>query len=106
MKVTTDPPGASVREDATELCAATPCDVTFKGDSADPAKTHKLVMTHVGFRPETKSVKPGDPPVHVKLVRGPGGFVAGGRPPPPPPPPPTTKPTSESTPNGFKDLPY
>ena len=51
LKVTTDPPGASVREDAIELCAATPCDVTFKGDAADPAKVHKLVFTHLAFGP-------------------------------------------------------
>ena len=99
IKVTSDPPGASVREDANELCAPTPCDVTFKGEAADPAKTHKLVLLHTGFRPETKSVKAGDPPVHIKLVRGGGAFVR-------PPPPPTTKPTSDTTPNGFKDLPY
>ena len=105
--MTTEPPGASVREDTLELCASTPCDVTFKGDSADPARVHKLVMTHLGFRPETKSVKAGDAPVHLRLVRGGGGFV-GGRPPSPPPPapPPTAKPTSDTTPSGFKDLPY
>ena len=99
FKVTSDPPGASVREDATELCASTPCEITFKGDAADPAKAHKLMLVHAGFRPETKSVKPGDPPVHVKLARGGGGFVRQ-------PPPPTTKPTAEPTPDGFKGLPY
>lgn len=102
MKITSDPAGASVREDATELCAATPCDVTFKGDAADPSKTHKLLLTHAGFRPETKLVKATDASLHVKLLRGGGG---GGR----PVAPPTTKATSagpEATPNGFKDLPY
>jgi serine/threonine-protein kinase len=99
LKVTSDPPGATVREDATELCASTPCDITFKGDAADPAKTHKLVLQHAGFRPETKSVKAGDAPLHVKLARGGGGFVR-------PPTPPTTKPTAETAPSGFKELPY
>ena len=99
LKVTTDPPGASVREDAIELCAATPCDVTFKGDAADPAKVHKLVFTHLGFRPETRSVKPGDLLVHARLFRG--TFVGGGR---PVVPQPSAKPTGET--NGFKDLPY
>jgi serine/threonine-protein kinase len=103
IKLTTDPPGASVREDATELCAATPCDVTFKGDAADPAKTHKLLVQHAGFRPETKLVKSSDASVHVKLFRG-GASVGGGR----PVAPPATKPATsgEPTPNGFKDLPY
>jgi serine/threonine protein kinase len=106
FKVSTDPPGASVREDATELCASTPCEVSFKGDAADPAKSHKLLVQHVGFRPETRLVKAGDAALanglHMRLYRG--GFVGGGRPAPavntgPKPPP-------ESTPNGFKDLPY
>jgi serine/threonine-protein kinase len=101
LKLTTEPPGASVREDATELCAATPCDVTFKGDAADPAKVHKLVFAHQGFRPETRSVKPGDLLVHARLLRG--TFVGGGR---PAAPQPSAKPTGETTPNGFKDLPY
>ena len=101
MKVTTDPPGASVREDTTELCPATPCDVTFKGDAADPAKVHKLSIIHMGFRPELKTVKAGDPPVHVRLTRSTGGGMSR------PVSPPTTKPTStEASPNGFKDLPY
>ena len=100
LHITSDPPGASVREEATELCAATPCDVTFKGEAADPAKVHKLLFTHLGFRPETRSVKAGDPPLQVKLLRGGGGrpvFTA--------PPTPSTKPT-ETTTNGFKDIPY
>ncbi|MBX3192452.1 MAG: serine/threonine protein kinase [Labilithrix sp.] len=104
VKLTSDPPGASVREDASELCAATPCDVTFKGEAADPGKTHKLVFSKAGFKPETKTMKAHDPPVHVKLtaVRGAAVPVTGGRPPAQP------KPTGEApaTPNGFKDIPY
>ena len=106
FKVTTDPPGASVREDATELCASTPCDVSFKGDAADPAKAHKLLVQHAGFRPETRLVKAGDAALanglHLKLYRG--GFVGGGR--PAPAVTTGTKPPPETTPNGFKDLPY
>ena len=100
IKVTTDPLGASVREDATELCAPTPCDVTFKGEAADASRAHKLVVSHPGFRAETRTVKLGDPPVHVKLSRG-GAAGAPGR-----PPPPSAKPTADTTPSGFKDVPY
>jgi serine/threonine-protein kinase len=100
LKVTSEPAGASVREDATELCAATPCDVTFKGEAADPTKAHKLLLSHAGFRAETRSVKPGDAALHVKLARG--GLVPSGR----PAAPATTKPAPDTTPNGFKDLPY
>jgi hypothetical protein len=106
LHVTSDPPGANVHEDTTELCAATPCDVTFKGEAADPAKVHKLVVTHLGFRPETRTVKPGDAPLQVKLFRAASGS---GRPvihsqPATPTPAPSAKP--ETSPNGFKDLPY
>ncbi len=100
VHITTEPPGASVREDATELCAATPCEITFKGDAADPAKAHKLLFTHPGFRPDVKMVKAGDAPLQVKLLRAGGG----GRPTVAAPPA-TAKPTTD-TPNGFKDLPY
>ena len=90
LAVTTDPPGASVREDGRELCAATPCDVVF---NANPSKTHKLVIARAGFKTETRIVKVSDPPVHVRLVHATGS----GRPSP--------KPESK-TPSGFKDQPY
>ena len=35
----TEPPGATIKESGKELCAPTPCDVTFKAD--DAAKTHR-----------------------------------------------------------------
>ena len=97
LHVTSDPPGANVREDAAELCASTPCEITFKGEAADPTRVHRLLFTHLGFRPELKQVKSGDPPLTVRLFRGGGG----GR---PVTPVGSSKP--EATPNGFKDLPY
>jgi eukaryotic-like serine/threonine-protein kinase len=100
MKITSEPSGASVREDATELCAATPCDVIFTGDAADPSKAHKLLVAHAGFRPELKVVKASEAALHVKLHGGGGG---GGRPSTTPAPKPTS---TDATPNGFKDLPY
>ena len=105
LHVTSDPAGASVREDATELCAATPCEITFKADAADPGRAHKLLFFHQGFRPEMKIVKTGDPPVQVKLqlLRGGGG---GGRPIVVSPPPSAGKTDPPNTPNGFKDIPY
>ena len=102
LHVASDPPGANVREDAAELCASTPCDITFKGEAADPSKVHRLVFTHLGFRPEMKPVKPGDPPLAVKLFRA-GGVVAR---PPVTSPPVAGSAKPEATPNGFKDLPY
>ena len=103
LHIVSDPPGANVREDAAELCASTPCDVIFKGEASDPAKVHKLLFTHLGFRPETKLVKAGDPPLQVRLYRG-----GGGRPPftTQPQAPASAKPVDTSSPNGFKDIPY
>ena len=51
IKVTTEPAGASVREDATELCAATPCDITFKGDAADPGAAAQARVRAPGLPP-------------------------------------------------------
>jgi serine/threonine-protein kinase len=96
LRVTTEPAGASVREDAREVCAATPCDIVFKGDT-DGSKTHKLVITRAGFKTETRTVKESDPVVHVKLVHGSG---SGGRA--------VTSPTAKSdgaSPSTTKDAP-
>ncbi len=100
IKITTDPSGASVREDGKELCASTPCDVAFNAEGADANKAHKLVIARGGFRSETRTVKPTDAPVHVKLSHG-GGSVR----PPPQTAPSGAKPES-TTPSGFKDVPY
>lgn len=95
LGVTTDPPGASVREGGKELCAATPCDLVFEDDAGKP---HEITLTRAGFRAETRTVKTGDPPLAVKLTRS-GGVAR------PAPPPPATKP-EPATPSGFKDQPY
>ena len=98
----TEPGGASVRDETMELCSATPCDVSFKGDAADPHRLHKLTITKPGYRIETRTVKSTDSPVHLKLAKIPGAIVrpAGGTVAP--------KPTSDNaqTQPGFKDVPY
>jgi hypothetical protein len=102
FKLITDPPGASVREDNKEICAATPCDLAFK--EGEPAsKVHKITITKLGFKPELKTVKLTDPPMTLKLQHLGGGAAA---PPVNPTPAPIPKPTPtkpDSTPNGFKD---
>ena len=109
--LTTDPPGASVREDSVELCPATPCEVVYAKEVGD--FSHKLVVTKDGYRPATREIKAGDGSVAIKLTHL--GATAGGRVPTPPSPvkraepspaaQPTTAPAS-TTPSGFKDLPY
>ena len=96
-----DPPGANVKEDATDLCAATPCDVTFKGEAASGDRVHKVTFARAGFRPEVKMVKATDPQAHVKLVPMGGGS---GRPAPRPVAPAnSTKSENPTTPSGFKE---
>ena len=68
--ITSDPPGAAVKEDGKDQCTPTPCDVVFKGDAADSSRTHKLTITRNGYRPETRTVRSSDAPLHVKLTKG------------------------------------
>ncbi len=97
VHVVTDPPGASVKENGQELCAATPCDL---GLSADPTKEHKVVIARAGFRPETRVVHGGDAQVAVTLVsaRASTGPARAATPKPGEP--------GNGTPTGFKDIPY
>ncbi len=105
IRVTTEPPGASVRDESAELCTSTPCDVTWKGDAADPSRVHRLTLAKAGYRFEARTVKAGDGPVHVKLTRFTAGGTArpqGGTP--------ASKPTggdgAGTVQPGFKDIPY
>jgi hypothetical protein len=97
VRVTSEPEGATVREDSIEVCASTPCEIAYKGAQADPGRDHKLTLTRQGYRVETRSVKPGDPPVVVKLSPLSHG-----------PPAPAQRPAeAPSVPTGYKpDIPY
>jgi len=108
VKVTSEPPGATVKEDAAELCAATPCEIVLKGaiEADGTSKGHRLTVLKHGFRAETHVVKPGDAPVHVKLAKAPASSAGGpARNPAAQPTPPASAPPA-TTPSGFKDLPY
>jgi serine/threonine-protein kinase len=103
LKVLTDPTGATVRDETEVSGCDTPCDLPLKGPGQ-----HRITVSKVGFKSETRTVKQGDPPLHVRLTKLAGGAIV--RPPAPPappkqdpPPPPKAEPT---TPSGFKDLPY
>jgi len=99
IHVVTEPAGAVVRDETMELCATTPCDVTFKGDLADPSRPHKLAFAKPGYRIESRTVKAAEGPVHVKLTKIAGAIVR---------PPPKGTASSDGTPAqpGFKDIPY
>jgi len=100
LRVTSDPDGASVREDGVEVCTQTPCDLTYRGADADPGKVHKLTVVRFGYKPEQRDVKLSDGPVKVKLVKAPGGPAVGR-----PTGTGTAKPEG-SAPAGFKEVPY
>jgi len=93
LHVTSEPAGASVRDDSGELCTATPCDVALKGDAP-----RKVSIAKAGYRTEARTVKPGDAPLAVKLARAGGGFH--------PTPKGTTTADGTQTQPGFKDIPY
>jgi serine/threonine protein kinase len=93
-----DPPGASVKENGAELCAATPCDHDFP---ADANLEHKLVVARAGYRPESRTVRATDAQVAVTLSR-----LAAAKWTPPPPSTPKAPETAPATPQGFKEIPY
>jgi serine/threonine-protein kinase len=112
LHVTSEPTGATVREGDVELCAATPCEVAFRGDAA--GVPHRLLVQKSGFRAESKTVTDRDATVAVKLTRVGSGSHAR--------PQPTAARTSSSTQptaptatsvsnpppaaSGYKDTPY
>ena len=68
IRVSTDPDGASVKENGVELCSNTPCEILYDGDDADPAREHKLAFSRPGYRAEVRSVNVGEGPVSMKLT--------------------------------------
>jgi serine/threonine-protein kinase len=97
VRVSTDPEGANVREDGREVCAATPCDVSF---ASDGKKTRKLLFVKNGFKNDLREVGATDGQLNVKLAKAGGGYV------PPKNPTPQDHPDTTSAPEGFKDIPY
>jgi serine/threonine protein kinase len=98
VRVSTDPDGATVKEDGIELCSATPCDIFYKGADADPEREHKLTLVRQGYRVEMRSVKPVDSAaLNVKLTPAPR----------PLPPAQTRAADVPAVPTGYKtDIPY
>lgn len=99
IAITTEPPGATVREDGVELCTQTPCEVTLRGPAADTAKVHKLLVTKAGYRVEARSVRAGDAPVVIKMTRWTGGAHVA-------PKPTGDTPAGGANPEGYREVPY
>ncbi len=102
MRINSDPDGASIKEDGYEICSSTPCELTYKGGDADPAKDHKLLISKTGYKVETRTIRLGDSPVTVRLTRAPVQWT----PPPQAPKPPADKDKGNDDINGFKAVPY
>jgi serine/threonine-protein kinase len=71
FRITTDPDGATVKENGVAICSGTPCDVLYA--EADPSRVHRIVLTLAGYQQETKDVRIEDSPVVVKLTVLPSG---------------------------------
>jgi serine/threonine-protein kinase len=69
LHLETDPPGAKVNEEGETMCAATPCDVVYAGQAADPATEHLLAFLLPGYRLESKVAHAGGSPLTVKLTK-------------------------------------
>jgi serine/threonine protein kinase len=97
VRVTSEPSGIPVTDDhGAQLCAATPCELAFRG--AEATKSHRVLLAKRGYFTQGVTLKPTDDNVNVSLRRFTGGGHAAAA---------TTKPeASAATPSGFKDLPY
>lgn len=66
VRISTDPDGATVKENGVPICSSTPCDVLYA--DADPSRVHELTLSLPGYRVETKAIRVGDSPVIVQLT--------------------------------------
>lgn len=66
VRISTDPDGATVKENGVPICSSTPCDVLYA--DADPARVHEITLSLPGYRSETKAIRVGDSPVIVQLT--------------------------------------
>lgn len=69
VRISTDPDGATVKENGVPICSSTPCDVLYA--DADPLRVHEITLSLPGYRPETKAIRVGDSPVIVQLTSDP-----------------------------------
>ena len=90
LRLTTDPPGAVVKEEGREVCAATPCEARW---GADAPPQHTLSFFKAGYRLEVRVVHADDASLLVRFAKAP--VSASPRPTP-----------SAATPSGFKEIPY
>ncbi|HXX65979.1 MAG TPA: serine/threonine-protein kinase [Polyangiaceae bacterium] len=66
VRISTDPDGATVKENGVPICSSTPCDVLYA--DADPSRVHEITLSLAGYRVETKAIRVGDSPIVVQLT--------------------------------------
>jgi hypothetical protein len=66
VRISTDPDGATVKENGVPICSSTPCDVLYA--DADPNRVHTITVNLAGYRSETKGIRVGDSPIIVRLT--------------------------------------
>jgi eukaryotic-like serine/threonine-protein kinase len=69
LHVDTEPSGAKVKEEGDLVCEATPCDIPYTGEQADPTYEHLLTFLKSDYRLERKLVKVSASPITVKMTR-------------------------------------
>jgi serine/threonine-protein kinase len=69
LHVDTEPPGVKIKEEGDTVCEATPCDIVYTGEQADPTYEHLLTFLKADYKLERKLVKVSASPISVKLSR-------------------------------------
>jgi serine/threonine-protein kinase len=69
LHIDTDPPGAKVKEEGETMCDATPCDIVYTGEQADPTYEHLLSFLKSDYKLERKIVKVSASPLTVKMTK-------------------------------------
>jgi hypothetical protein len=69
LHVESEPSGVKVKEEGDVVCEATPCDIAYTGEQADPTYEHLLTFLKSDYRLERKLVKVGASPLTVKMTR-------------------------------------
>ena len=101
VSIDSTPSGAIVRENGKVLCSATPCKITFKGETEAEGKRHKLSFLKDGYNPGSVVLSADATSASKKLRRA----TAVVRPSPPPSRPTATTTAPKSKPD-YKDSPY
>ncbi|HEX8796822.1 MAG TPA: serine/threonine-protein kinase [Polyangiaceae bacterium] len=69
LHIETDPPGVKVKEEGDTMCEATPCDIVYTGEQADPTYEHLLSFLKADYKLERKIVKVSASPLTVKMTK-------------------------------------